>query len=524
MFPILKLKINGKPLVYLDNAATTQKLASVIEKEKEYYENTNANVHRSIHYLGEKATEEYELTREKVAQLINAGTKEVVFTTGATAAINVVARGVESLVDENSVILLTEMEHHANLVPWQELAKRKGARLEFVKVTKNGELDLSDLKQKLTTDVVVFAFTHVSNVLGTINPVKELCRLAKAKGAITVVDGAQAIAHLPVDVKEMGCDFYVFSGHKMYGPTGTGVLYGKKELLELLEPSTYGGEMIREVTFTKSTWNEIPYKFEAGTPNIAGIVALSKAVDFVSKLDFKKERKKEKQITDFILKEMNNISQVRTYGPKDRCAIVTFTVADLHAHDVAQMLNTQGIAVRAGHHCTMPLHSLLDIPASIRVSFATYNTIAEAKYFISALKQIAKSKADYKNENPIEKEDLTENSEALEYYYRNQTNRGTLLHARSATDKNPLCGDELTVHLKVNNDKITEAKFEGTGCAISQAAANALCEKIIDMPSAKVNTIRLEELQKMLGVKLGVVRSKCAELSIKVVNKAIKGD
>ncbi len=524
MFPILKLKINGKNLVYLDNAATTQKPSSVIEEEKRFYEESNANVHRSIHYLGEKATEEYELTREKVAQLINADTKEVIFTTGATSAINLVARGVESLVDENSVILLTEMEHHANLVPWQELAKRKRAKLEFVKITKNGELDLIDLKQKLTANVVVFAFAHVSNVLGTINPVRELCKLAKTKGAITVIDGSQAIAHLPVDVKDIDCDFYAFSGHKMYGPTGTGVLYGKKELLESLEPSTYGGEMIREVTFTKSTWNEVPYKFEAGTPNIAGVVALSKAVNFVSKLDFKKEKQKEKLITDFLLKEMSSIKGITTYGPKERIALITFTVENMHAHDIAQALDTQGIAVRAGHHCTMPLHSTLGIPASVRVSFAAYNTIAEAKYFATVLKEIVKNKPDYKKENQIEKEDLTENSDALEYYYRNQTHRGKLTHAQSAHDKNPLCGDELTIHLKVSKGKIIDAKFEGSGCAISQAAANALCEKLSGLPLEEVRKINLVELQKILGVRLGVVRSKCAELSIRIVNKAIKGD
>lgn len=524
MFPILKLKINGKKLVYLDNAATTQKLSTAIEAEKRFYEESNANVHRSIHFLGEKATEEYELTREKVAQLINANIREVVFTSGTTSAINLVARGLESIIDENSTILLTEMEHHSNIVPWQELAKLKGAKIEYVKITKTGELDLIDLNKKLTTNVAVFAFTHVSNTLGTINEVKQLCKLAKAKGAITVIDGAQAIAHMQVDVKDIDCDFYAFSGHKMYGPTGTGVLYGKKEMFESLEPSTFGGEMIREVTFTNSTWNEVPHKFEAGTPNIAGVVALSAAVDFLKNVNWKKESEKEKQIINYLFKEMSEIKGVKIYGPKERTALISFTVEKIHAHDLAQALDAQGIAVRAGHHCTMPLHSLLGIPATVRVSFANYNTLDEAKYFISVLKEIAKHARATKTESIIEKEDLTENSDLLEYYYRNQNHRGKLSNARSATDSNPLCGDELTLYVKLSEGKVVAAKFEGTGCAISQAAANALCEKIINMPLAKVKTITLEELQKMLGVKLGVVRSKCAELSIRVTSKAIKGE
>ncbi len=373
-FPILSRKVHGHPLVYLDNAATSQKPRSVISAIAEYYENYNANVHRGIHTLAEEATARYEGAREKVAKFIgDANSKEIVFTRGTTEAINLVAYSWgEANLKSGDTILLTVMEHHSNLVPWQIFSQRKGVNLEFIHVTKDGYLEdpekaIRKLRPKL------FSFVHVSNVLGTINPVKDLTKVAHEVGAKVLVDGAQAIPHLPVDVEDLDCDFYAFSGHKMLGPTGVGVLFAKEKLLKEMPPFLGGGEMIKEVFLRESHYKEPPYKFEAGTPNIAGVIGLGAAVDYLSDLGMENVHRYEEKLASYALEKLGSVGGSSIYGPKelaDRSGVVAFNVGKIHPHDLATVLDQDGIAIRSGNHCTMPLHDRFGIVASARASFA----------------------------------------------------------------------------------------------------------------------------------------------------------
>lgn len=528
-FPILNQKIHGQKLVYLDNAATTQKPQSVIDAEKKYYEEYNSNVHRSVHFLAEIATQKYEEAREKVASYINAQLREVVFTSGTTESINLVARGLESHLKsyENPSILLTEIEHHANLVPWQELAKRTGAKLQFIRLNKTGDIDYSDFEDKINSDTAIVALTHASNVLGVVKDVVKICKLAREWGAISVVDGAQAIAHMPINVKEINCDFYVFSGHKIYGPTGIGVLYGKKEMLELLEPSKFGGDMIKTVTLEKSSWNDTPYKFEAGTPNIAGAIVLGTAIDFLKSIDWKKEREKEKQITKYILAELGKIEGVKVFGPNERIPVFSFIVKGMHAHDVSAALDTFGIATRAGHHCCMPLHEILGVAATTRVSFAHYNTLEDAKFFIKALKEIAKSTKKTSTVRPteekVEDDSQSEITQEILHKYHNPKNKLTVKdYTCTANAVNPLCGDAIELFVKVNKNKIENIGFTGSGCAVSQVSADLLCDFLKGKHVKELEKVNEEKIQQLLGLKLGVVRMKCAMLSVNTAKKALR--
>lgn len=374
-------------LVYLDSAATSQKPKKVIDAIKNYYEYHNANVHRGVYAFAEETTQLYEQSREKVAKFIGANQKEVVFVRNATEAINIVARSWGAAnVKKGDVILLTQMEHHSNIVPWQMLAKAKGAKLVYVPITKDGELDRKEFSRLISKRPKLFAFTHVSNVLGTINPAKELISEAKKYGVAVLVDACQSVPHMKVDVKNLGADFLVFSGHKLYGPF-VGVLYGKRELLERMEPVLGGGDMIKEVAFNSSKWNDVPYKFEAGTPNIEGAIGLGAAIDYVNKIGMSKIAAREKKLVDYCYAQLKKNPLVEIYGPKKRAGVISFNFGDMHAHDVSSVLDEQGICVRSGHHCAQPLMSVLNIPACARVSVGMYTTKDDVDKFLKSLKK-----------------------------------------------------------------------------------------------------------------------------------------
>ncbi len=390
-FPILKRKVYGKPLIYLDNAATTQKPRQVIMAMSDYYESHNSNVHRAVHKLSQEATEAYDEAHEKVAQFIGAnGIEEVVFTKNTTESINIVANSLSRQLKKGDEIVLTQMEHHSNIVPWQQAAKKSGAIVKYAKINRSGELDMQQLRQIITKKTKVVAFTHVSNVLGTINPAKEIIAAAKESGAVTVLDAAQYVPNMPVDVKRLGCDFMAFSAHKMLGPTGIGVLYGKEDALEETEPLLYGGDMISEVTFDSAKWNELPWKFEAGTPNMAGAVGLAAAVDYLNGLGMESVQEHEKVLTKAALAKLQQVDGLTIYGPDaaKRGGLVSFNINDIHPHDVSALLDAEGIAVRGGHHCAMPLARLLGLTGSVRASFYVYNTIEEIEKLADALKNV----------------------------------------------------------------------------------------------------------------------------------------
>lgn len=390
-FPALAQEINGHPLVYFDNAATSQKPRPVLEAIQRYYEHDNANVHRGIHELSNRATAAYEGARERVAQFLNApSAKDIIFTRGTTEALNLVAAtwGAANL-REGDVILLTELEHHSNLVPWQLLAQRTGARLRFIPVTDDtGELDLSDLDERLA-DVKLLSLTHISNALGTINPVAELCAKAQAVGAVTLVDAAQSAGHMPLNVQSLGCDFLALSGHKVCGPTGIGALFARAELQSAMPPYQGGGEMISKVGFQTSEYHVPPHKFEAGTPNIAGAVGLHAALDYLDALGRKAIHAHDTDLAAYAKERLAEFDGIRIFGPtEDRGGLVSFVFENVHALDLATMADQQGVAIRIGHHCTQPLHEKLGVPATARASFYFYNTRTEVDRFIEVLQKV----------------------------------------------------------------------------------------------------------------------------------------
>jgi cysteine desulfurase/selenocysteine lyase len=395
-FPIFSRLINGKRLIYFDSAATTQRPIQVISAIRDYYENKNANIHRAVHTLSYEATVLYENAHKKVAKFINARSmREIVFTRNATEAINLVAHawGLWNL-HEGDEVIVSLMEHHSNIVPWQMLRKQKGIILKFIPVSDHGNLILDEYRRMLSEKTKLVAITHCSNVLGTINPIKEIVNEAKARGAITLVDAAQSVPHLPVDVQDMGCDFLVASGHKMLGPTGTGFLYGREELLDKMEPFNYGGDMIEKVTTEFSTWNELPWKYEAGTPNISGGIGLGAAVDYLTGLGMENVLKHELDLTQYALGLLSEIKGIKIYGNKDtknRLGVISFNIEGIHPHDIAGFLDEEGIAVRSGHHCAQPLMTRLGMDNAVRISFYIYNTKEEIDKFISTLKRIQRA-------------------------------------------------------------------------------------------------------------------------------------
>ncbi|MCA1055525.1 cysteine desulfurase [Rossellomorea aquimaris] len=389
-FPILDQKVNGHPLVYLDSAATSQKPVQVIEAINDYYRGYNSNVHRGVHTLGTRATDGYEGAREKVRKFINASsTQEIIFTRGTTTAINTVAASYgRANLSEGDEIVITHMEHHSNIIPWQQLAKETGAVLKYVPLQEDGTITLEDVKETVTDQTKIVSIMMVSNVLGTMNPIKEITKIAHDHGAVMVVDGAQAAPHMKIDVEDLDCDFFAFSGHKMVGPTGIGVLYGKKKHLKKMEPIEFGGEMIDFVGLQESTWKELPWKFEGGTPIIAGAIGLGAAIDFLEEIGLDKIEAYEHKLAAYALDKMSEVEGMTIYGPKDpgqRAGLVTFNIDDVHPHDVATVLDAEGIAVRAGHHCAQPLMKWLDVSATARASFYLYNTEEDIDKLVEGL-------------------------------------------------------------------------------------------------------------------------------------------
>jgi cysteine desulfurase/selenocysteine lyase len=392
-FPILSREVNGKPLVYLDNAASSQKPQRVIDSIVEYYTSYHSNVHRGVHFLSQLATEKYEAARIKLQHFVNAAeSREIIFTKGCTDGINLVAYGVgRAILKSGDEVLISEMEHHSNIVPWQMAADQAGAKLVVVNVNDDGSLDIADFHSKLSERTRIVSIVHISNSLGTINPAKQITAAAHKVGALVLIDGAQAAPHMKIDVQEIGCDFYVFSGHKMYGPTGSGVLYGKAEALEHLPPYQGGGEMIKNVTFEKTTYNDLPFKFEAGTPNIEAGIALAEAVDFIYDIGYEHIGNVERNLVAYATDRLSEIEGIRFVGTaKEKASVVSFLVDGTHPYDVGAIIDKMGVAVRTGHHCTQPLMDKYGIPGTIRASFAVYNTYEEIDVLTDSVKRAVK--------------------------------------------------------------------------------------------------------------------------------------
>ena len=387
-FPILDQIVNDEPLVYLDNAATTQKPKAVLEAVNRYYQEDNANVHRGVHTLAERATASYEAARETVRRFINASsTKEVLFTRGTTTGLNWIGRFAEEILEEGDEVLISIMEHHSNILPWQEACRKTGAKLVYAYL-KDGGLDLEGFREKLTDRTKFVSITHASNVLGVINPIQELAQLAHEKGAIMVVDGAQSVPHMKIDVQKLDADFFVFSGHKMAGPTGIGVLYGKEHYLNQMSPVEFGGEMIDFVYEQSATWKELPWKFEAGTPNMAGAIGLAAAIDYLEAIGMDAIEHHEQELIAYVFPKLQAIEGLKIYGSQDlakRSGVISFNLGNLHPHDLATALDYEGVAVRAGHHCAQPLIQYLEVPATARASFYLYNTKEDCDKLVEAL-------------------------------------------------------------------------------------------------------------------------------------------
>jgi len=482
-FPVLDRRVNGHPLTYLDNAATTHTPRQVYEVFEDLYAGYNANVHRGIHELSHEASIAYEQAHDRVAEFLGADSREeIVFTKNTTESINLVAYGLSQHLGAGDEIVTTEMDHHASLVTWQQIAKRTGATVRHIPVTSDGHLDMGAARDLVTDDTALVCAPHVSNVLGTINPIEDLVALAHDHDAYAVVDGAQSAPTRPVDVGAMDADFFAFSGHKLAGPTGIGGLYGKRAVLEDLDPFLFGGEMIRNVTLTDSTWNELPWKFEAGTPPIAEGIALGAAVEYLDDLGMEDVRAHENDLAQYLLRELAERDFVRTYGPgvgEERTGLVSFNVDGVHGHDLSSLLNDRGIAIRAGDHCTQPLHDRLDIPGSARASVYVYNTRAEIDRLLEVVDTARDDLDGYLASERYH--DLVS-----EHYHdpRNQGDIGDPTFVKSSEETT--CGDDGEFHVTIADDRITEIAFESRSCAVSRAVASLLSEHLEGMPVAEV--------------------------------------
>ena len=389
-FPILSQKVNGKELVYLDNAATTQKPEAVIKAIERYYKESNANIHRGVHALSQKATELYEKARENISTFINSESeKQIIFVRGATEAINLVANSyVRPLLNQGDEIIISQMEHHANIVPWQLICDEKKAKLKILPMNQKGELILDNLETIISKKTKFMAINHVSNSLGTINPADEIVKVAHQHNIKILVDGAQAVQHIPIDIQNIGADFYCFSGHKLYGPTGIGILYGKKQLLDEMPPYQGGGDMIKSVTFDRTTYNNVPHKFEAGTPNISGVIGLSAAVDYVKEIGIEEISKHEYELLEYASEELRKIDDVDIIGnAEDKASVISFVIKNIHPHDIGTIMDSDGVAIRAGKHCTDPVMDFYCIPATARASFAAYNNKDDVDKLIKSVKK-----------------------------------------------------------------------------------------------------------------------------------------
>jgi cysteine desulfurase/selenocysteine lyase len=506
-FPILDRDVGGNPLVYLDNAATTQTPSQVSETFQEYYDTYNANVHRGIHTLSHEASMAYEHAHDRLAEFVGAeGREEMIFTKNATEAINLVANGLGlAELGPGDAIVTTEMEHHASLVTWQQVAKRTGAEIRYVGVEPDGTLDMDHAAEVVDDDVEIVSVTHVSNVLGTVNPIRELADLTHDHGGVIVVDGAQSVPTRPVDVQALDVDFLAFSGHKMAGPTGIGCLYGKRPLLERMEPFLFGGEMISHVTFDESAWNDLPWKFEAGTPPIAEGIALAEAVDYLDDIGMEAVREHEDELAQYLLNELADREHVEAYGPPagvERSGLVSFNVGDVHGHDLSELLDDRGIAVRAGDHCTQPLHDVLDIPGSLRASFYVYTTKAEIDALLDGIED-----ADAKREDMLASERY---HDRILDHHRNPTNADGLadpsFRKHSAETS---CGDEGEFHVDVADDgTIEDVGFVSDSCAVSSAVASLLADHLQGRPVTALTELD-GDVEELLDGQYPDVRREC---------------
>ncbi|MBP1987205.1 SufS family cysteine desulfurase [Halolamina salifodinae] len=520
-FPVLDRTVDGQPLTYLDNAATTQTPRQVYETFEAFYAGYNANVHRGIHTLSHEASLAYEAAHDRVAEFVGAsgGREEMVFTRNTTESINLVAHGLAlPEFGPGDAIVTTEMEHHASLVTWQQVAKRTGAELRFVEVTDDGHVDLDHAKSLIDDDVELVSIPHVSNVLGTINPVRAFADLAHDAGAVLLVDGAQSAPTRPVDVEAMGADFFAFSGHKMAGPTGIGGLYGRKELLEGMEPFLYGGEMIQHVTFDRSTWNGLPWKFEAGTPPIAEGIALAAAVDYLDDLGMEWVREHENRLAQYALERLEARDDVETYGPgpgEERTGLVSFNVDGVHGHDLSSILNDRGIAVRAGDHCTQPLHDRMDVPGSVRASFYVYNTTEEVDRLLDAIDDAGAKLDAYLSSDRY--------SERLYDHHRNPRNGGSLTNPSLVkSSEETSCGDEGEFHVEIAGDgTIERLAFESRSCAVSRAVASLITEYLEGRTVAEAAEME-GEVVSMLDGQFPDLRKECVVGPEDVIREAAR--
>ena len=536
-FPILAARVHGKPLVYLDNAATTQKPPAVIDALRDYYLHDNANIHRGVHLLSERATAQYEAAREVVRRFLNARhSREIIFVRGTTEGINLVAQSyARQVLRPGDEIVVSVLEHHSNFVPWKMVADEKGARLRVVPITDDGELRMDEYERLLSERTRLVALGHVSNALGTINPVADIVRLAHARGIPVLLDGAQAVAHVPVDVQALGCDFYAFSGHKMFGPTGIGVLYGRSELLDGMPPWQGGGDMISSVSLDEVTYNTLPAKFEAGTPNIAGAIGLAAAIDYFTALDLGRARTHEDELLRLCRRAARgDPGRPRHRARLKRTSIASFVMDHVHPHDIGTILDREGIAIRTGHHCCQPLMQRLGVPATARASLAFYNTRGGdrsprlgARARQGGLRLMSDLRELYQ--------------EVILDHHKRPRNFGALSDANHhAEGRNPLCGDHITVHVDIEDGVIKAVAFEGAGCAISRASASLMTDAVKGKPIAEAEKLFAEfhrmvtsgvdeEVEAALG-KLAVFcgvrefpsRVKCASLAWHTLHAALQ--
>jgi len=517
-YPVLDREVNGRPLVYLDNAATTQTPAQVREAHDEFYRRYNANVHRGIHTLSHEASMAYERAHDRVAAFVGAaGREEIVFTKNTTEAINIVAHSLgEAVLDEDATIVTTEMEHHASLVTWQQIAERTGATIEFVRVTDDGRLDMDHAKTLVDDSTALLSVVHVSNVLGTVNPVAELAALAHDHDAYVLVDGAQSVPNRPVDVSALDADFLAFSGHKMAGPTGIGVLYGKAHLLKELPPFLFGGEMIRNVTLSESSWNELPWKFEAGTPPIAEGIALAAAVDYLEEIGMDRIRAHENELAQYALERLEARPDVETYGPPPgaaRAGLVSFNVGDVHGHDLSSVLNDRGIAVRAGDHCTQPLHDVLDVPGSVRASFYVYNTAREIDRLLDAIENAEPKRDAHVRDNYHDR--------IVDHFERPRDDGvpGSPSFVVAADETS--CGDDGEFAVSVDAaGRIDGIGYKSESCAVSTAVASLLSEYLQGRRVDDVETLKAE-VTDLLDAEFPELRRDCVVGPVEVIQHGV---
>lgn len=477
-FPILGLMIKGKKLIYLDNAATTQKPEMVIQSIQEYYHKVNSNINRGVHYLSEHATLAYENARRKVRDYINAkAAHEIIFLRGATEAINLVAYSYGRMhVKEGDEVLITAMEHHANIVPWQVLCKEKNAALKIIPMDANGELILDNLDSLINEKTKIVSIVQVSNSLGTINPVKTIIEKAHQKGVPVLVDGSQGIPHGSVDVQDMDCDFYVFSGHKLYGPTGIGVLYGKSALLDSMDPYQTGGDMIKLVTFENTTYNDVPYKFEAGTQNIEGAIGLGAAIDYLNSIPFQQAIRHEHELLYYAENKIRELEGIQIIGnAKKKAPVISLVMDGLHPHDIGTLLDADGIAIRTGHHCTQPVMQFFKVPATARISIAFYNTKEEIDQLVCSLKKVMEFKQTGSRQS-LQSERINEiYQETIVEHDRNPRNFKVCFECSHSDEGfNPFCGDHIVLYLNIENNVIRDITFQGELCAISKSSASIM--------------------------------------------------